>query len=96
MRTISRILLALAVSLPPALWAQSTLATEWFGAGGGDGVHYLGSSNTTGGTTPSIGNQTDNGTPKGWSNPAPDGSPRSTTPPARPDPAPLTVPPGTR
>ncbi len=69
--------------------------TIWFGMGGGDGIHYLGSSNTTGGTTPSIGTQTDNGTPQGWSNPAPDGTSRSTTP-AWPDPAPLTVPPGSR
>jgi hypothetical protein len=96
MRTLSRLILSLTVFLPPALWAQSTLATEWFGAGGDQGVHYLGSSQTTGSTTPSIGNQTETGTPKGWSNPAPDGTPPRSTTPARSDPAPLTVPPGSR
>jgi len=48
--------------------------TVWFGLGGG-GVHYLGSSRTTGGTTPSIGSPDDTSTYSGWSNPAPSGAP---------------------
>lgn len=48
-------------------------ATIWFGAGGGDGVHYLGHSETTGGTSPAIGTKHDTSNPNGWSNPAPDG-----------------------
>ncbi|UYN97612.1 MAG: hypothetical protein KIT25_12035 [Enhydrobacter sp.] len=46
--------------------------TVWFGIGGG-GVHYLGSSRTTGGTSPAIGSPDDTSTYSGWSNPAPSG-----------------------
>lgn len=48
--------------------------TIWFGVGGG-GVHYLGSSRTTGGTSPAIGSPDDTSTFSGWSNPAPSGRP---------------------
>lgn len=48
--------------------------TIWFGVGGG-GFHYLGSSRTTGGTTPVFGGPDDTSTTSGWSNPAPSGVP---------------------
>jgi hypothetical protein len=44
--------------------------TIWFGVGSG-GVSYLGQNQTSGGTTPNIGNAS---TMSGWSNPAPDGA----------------------
>ncbi len=48
--------------------------TVWFGLGSG-GVHYLGSSRSTGGTSPAIGSPDDTSTYSGWSNPAPSGQP---------------------
>lgn len=51
--------------------ASIFIDTIWFGVGGGDGVTYLGQSQTTGGTTPAIGSAQDTSTFTGWSNPAP-------------------------
>jgi hypothetical protein len=67
--------------------------TVWFGLGGGDGIHYLGQNDTSGGTSPSIGNGRD-GYSTGWPNPAPDGRPSSQYP--SNGPPPLSVPPGSR
>jgi hypothetical protein len=52
--------------------ASVFIDTIWFGVGSG-GFHYLGQSQTTGGTTPAIGSASDTSTFSGWSNPAPDG-----------------------
>lgn len=67
--------------------------TIWFGFGGGDGFHYLGSSQTTGGTTPAFGSPGDTSNPSGWPNPSPNGS-DSYTPPPPPNAPPLSAPPG--
>lgn len=50
--------------------ASVFIDTIWFGVGSG-GFHYLGQSQTTGGTDPAIGSATDTSTFSGWSNPAP-------------------------
>jgi hypothetical protein len=67
--------------------------TVWFGVGGGDGIHYLGRNDTTGGTAPSINNGRD-GYSTGWPNPVPSG--RSPAPSQQYNPPALTVPPGSR
>jgi hypothetical protein len=70
--------------------------TVWSGAGGGDGVHYLGQNRTTGGGTPAFGSRHDTSNPSGW----PDLSPNGPTERARKPPRgsqPLATPPsGTR
>jgi hypothetical protein len=91
MRTIRRLILAFAIFFPPALWGHAALATEWFGAGGDQGVHYLGHNETTGGSTPSIGSPHTT-SPSGDPNPAPDGT-ASRSAPARPAAPSLTTPP---
>jgi hypothetical protein len=68
--------------------------TIWFGVGS-EGVHYLGTSQTTGGISPAFGSKHDTSNPKGWSNPAPDGTP-SRRPSDPSTPPPLTTPPGSR
>lgn len=50
--------------------ASVFIDTIWFGVGSG-GFHYLGQSQTTGGTDPAIGSASDTSTFSGWSNPAP-------------------------
>ena len=52
--------------------ASVFIDTIWFGVGSG-GFHYLGQSQTTGGTDPAIGSANDTSTFSGWSNPAPSG-----------------------
>lgn len=52
--------------------ASVFIDTIWFGVGSG-GFHYLGQSQTTGGTDPAIGSASDTSTFSGWSNPAPSG-----------------------
>ncbi len=74
--------------------ASIFIDTIWFGVGGGDGVHYLGESQTTGGTTPAFGSRYDTSNPSGWPNPSPNGS--GDTPPPPPNQPPLTAPPGMR
>ncbi len=59
--------------------ASVFIDTIWFGVGSG-GFHYLGQSQTTGGTTPAIGSRSDTSTMSGWSNPAPDGQPQRQSP----------------
>ncbi len=68
--------------------------TIWFGVGS-EGVHYLGTSQTTGGISPAFGSKNDTSNPNGWSNPAPDGPP-SRRPSDPSTPPPLTSPPGSR
>jgi hypothetical protein len=68
--------------------------TIWFGVGS-EGIHYLGTSQTTGGTSPALGSRNDTSNPNGWSNPAP-GGPPSRRPSDPPTPPPLTSPPGSR
>jgi len=53
--------------------ASIFIDTIWFGVGSG-GFNYLGRSQTTGGTDPAIGSESDTSTFSGWSNPAPDGA----------------------
>jgi hypothetical protein len=68
--------------------------TEWWGFGDGNGVRYLGHNQTTGGSTPSIGNPSTTDR-YGNPNPAP-GGPIDNTRPASPNPPPLTTPPAGR
>ena len=76
--------------------ASMFIDTVWFGTGGGDGVHYLGKSRTTGGESPAFGSKHDTSNPSGWPNPSPNGPPDRAMPQSPPDRQPLTVPPGTR
>jgi len=76
--------------------ASVFIDTVWFGAGGGDGVNYLGQSRTTGGETPAFGSKHDTSNPSGWPNPSPNGPAKRTAPPSPDDRPPLTTPPGTR
>jgi hypothetical protein len=75
--------------------ASIFIDTIWFGAGGDNGVHYLGHSQTTGGTSPAFGSKHDTSNPSGWPNPSPNGTPAQ-APPSPPNQPPLTTPPGTR
>ncbi|SJZ67848.1 hypothetical protein SAMN02745126_01868 [Enhydrobacter aerosaccus] len=75
--------------------ASIFIDTIWFGIGGGDGIQYLGDSQTTGGTTPAFGSRNDTSNPSGWPNPSPNGS-DDTTPPPPPNKPPLSAPPGYR
>jgi hypothetical protein len=72
--------------------ASLFIDTIWFGAGGGDGVHYLGTSPTTGGTSPNVGARQNYGDGR-WPNPSPN---YREPPPQRYDPSGLNVPPELR
>jgi hypothetical protein len=76
--------------------ASIFIDTVWFGAGGGDGVHYLGQSRTTGGETPAFDSKHDTRNPSGWPNPSPNGPAKRTAPQPPSDRPPLTAPPGTQ
>jgi hypothetical protein len=74
--------------------ASIFIDTIWFGFGGDQGFHYLGDSQTTGGTTPAFGSRNDTSNPSGWANPSPNGSNDPPPPPPPPNQPPLSAPPG--